>query len=427
MRNHTTPKIFDLTGPGGKSVALTLGTSPVQATFNLNNMPTGKENKFYYYVTAIVAEVIPAVTMAGSAGAAIDRDKLWKIVQSVRVYSPLLGELFSHTNTQGATLGLVQQYFGRGFSQLPQAIQIPSTNSAVVSPRLKYRIPFAYEALRKPHETSPWAGFLEGGAVEVKLDVSTILDGDSTGTTVPTATVNCWVELIASPEAVIHTPCHWRRHANLPGSSKRLTITDLGAPDGLQGVDQGAGVGLASLLMISNATGMGMGGTTNHGADNVLQVEIPWRDQTVTDNPESFFEAFFAMMGNRGRNVATTTDFGGFPYTLAATSTTNALANSQALFFPLVSCGRDLETSKLQTVAGAKDLNFNFTTTPTVGPILLGHYFPHFDEAFIRTQLVPRITPGAKGVLKAKTLNKNGGRMQNGVGKMAYVRQKIVG
>jgi len=425
MRNHTTPKLFDLAGPAGKSAALTLGTAPVQATFNLNNMPTGKDNKQFYYVTAIVVEVIPAVTMAASAGAAIDRDKLWKIVQSVRVYSPLLGELFSHTNTPGAALGNVIQAFGRGFNQLPQAIQIPSTNLAVVSPRLKYRVPFAYEFMRKPHETSPWAGFLEGGQVEVKLDVSTVLDADSTGTTVPTATVNCWIEVIPSPEAVIHTPCHWRRHANLPGSNKRTTITDMGAPDGLAGVDQSKGVGLASLLYLSNATGIGLGGGTNQDVANITQVEIPWRDQTVTDNPEAFFEAFFAMMGSRSRNVATTTDFGGFPYTLAATSTTNALANTAALFFPLVSCGRDLETSKLQTVSGAKDINFNYTTTPSAGPIILGHYFPTFDEAFVRSQLVPRIAPGAKGVLRAKTLNKQKS-MVPGVGKMAYCRQKIV-
>lgn len=428
MRNHTTPKIFDLAGPAGKTASLTMTASAgATATFNMNNLPTGKDKSMWYYTLAIVVEVIPSVTMASSAGAAINVDKLWKIVQSARVYSPILGELYSHTNTNGAALGLIQQQFGRGYNNDPRPIQIPSTNSAVVSPRLKYRIPFAFECLRKPHETSPWAGFLEGGQVEVKLDISTVLDADSTGTTVPSATVSCWLELIPSPEPVIHTPFHFRRHASLPGGTKRTTITDMGSPDGLKGTDQSKGVGLASLLYLTNATGMGLGGSTNQSADNITQIEIPWRDQTQTDNPEAFFEAFFAGMGVRPRaDHAGVNEFGGFPYTLAATSTTGLLANSQALFFPLVAPGRDLETSKLQTVAGAKDLNFNYTTTPSAGPILLGHYFHTFSESFIQTDLVPRIAPGLKGVLRAKTLNKNMKSGVRGAGKLAYVRQKVV-
>lgn len=428
MRNHTQPKIFDLAGPAGKTASLTMTASAgATATFNMNNLPTGKDGKMWYYTMAIVVEVTPAVTMASSAGAAITPDKLWKIVQSARVYSPILGELFSHTNTNGAALGLIQQEFGRGFNGNPRPITIPATNSAVVSPRLKYRIPFAYEFLKKPHETSPWAGFFEGGQVEIKLDLSTVLDADSTGTTVPSATVSAWLELIPSPEPVIHTPCHWRRHANLPGSTKRTTITDIGSPDGLQGTDQSKGVGLASMLYLTNATGMGLGGTTNQSADNITQLEVPWRDQTTTDNPEAFFESFFAMCGVRRRaDGAGVNEFGGFPYTLAATSTTGLLANAQALFFPIVSCGRDLETSKLQTVAGAKDINFNYTTTPSAGPVILAHYFPTFSDDFVQNVLVPRIAPGAKGVLRAKTLNKNLKAGKIGVGKLAYVRQKVM-
>lgn len=423
MRNHTTPKIFDLSGPAGKTASLTTGASPVTATFNMNNMPTGKDGKMWYYTTAIVVQVTPVVNQPASGGTAITPDKLYKIVQSCRVYTPVLGELYSHTNTNGAALGLIQQAFGKAWNQNPHPTTIPSTDGNT-SPVLKFRIPFAFEFLKKPHETSPWTGFLEGGQVEVKIDISTILDGDSTGCTVDSATVQCWIEMIPSPEPIIHTPCHTRRHANLPGSTKRTTITDLGSPDGLQGVDQSKGVGLAYLLYLTNATGMGLGGQTNQSADNITQVEIPWRDQTVTDNPEAFFEAFYAMMGIRGRDTALV-DFGGFPYTMAATSTTGALANAQSLFFPLVSCGRDLETSKLQTVAGAKDINFNYTTTPSAGPVLLGMYFPTFDASFVQNQLVPRIAPGSKGVLKVKTLNKQKGGIP-GVGKLAYTRLKIV-
>lgn len=421
MRNHTTPKLFDLAGPAGKTAALTLGTSPVTATFNMNNVPTGKDQKMWYYATSIVVQVTASVNQPASGATAIAPDKLWKIVQSLRVYTPVLGELFSHTNTTGAALGLIQQYLAKGNNQDPHPTTIPTTDQATAVV-LKYRIPFAYENLKKPHETSPWVGFFEGGQIECKVDVSTILDADSTGATVDTASVVCWLEMIPAPEAVIHTPCHWRRHANLPGSTKRTTITDMGSPDGLQGVDQSKGVGLGQLLYLTDATGMGLGGPD--GADNITQVEIPWRDQTVTDNPEAFWEAFFVMLGVTRKDSAIA-DFAGFPYTMANTSTTGALGSAQALFFPLVSSGRDLETSKLQTVAGAKDLNFNYTSTPSGSPIILGQYFPTFDDAFIQNVLVPRIAPGSKGVLRAKTLNKQRGGV-SGIGKLAYTRRKVV-
>lgn len=422
MRNHTTAKIFDLSGPAGKTAVLTPTTAPVQALFNLNNLPAGKDSTMWYYCTAIVLNVIPTINQPASGGSALNEDQLYKIIQSVRVYSPILGELFSHTNTNGSALGTIMQQYGRAFQQNPQFAQIPATDGNTL-PVLKVRIPFAYEFLKKPHETSPWMGFFEGGQVEVKIDISTILDGDSTGATVDSVSVSAWMEMIPCPEAVIHTPCQWRRHANLPGSSKRTTITDMGSPDGLQGVDQSKGVGIASLLYLTNAAGVALGGAGS--ATNITQVEIPWRDQTVTDSPEAFFENFFAMCGARGHD-SSSVDFAGFPYTKATTSTTGLLANATAMFFPLISCGRDLETSKLQTVAGAKDLNFNYTSTPSAGPVILGHYFPTFDAAFIQNTLVPRIAPGSAGKLRIKTLNKQRGGIP-GVGKLAYVRQKVVG
>lgn len=424
MKNFSTPKIFDLAGPAGKTASLTPGTTPVVATFNCNNLPTGKNGNLWYYATALIVEVRPTVTMASSAGAAINPDELYQIVQSMRVYSPLLGDLFSHTNTPGAQMGTIQQYFGKGFQTNPTLTTIPSTNSASVVPVLKYRIPFAFDFLTVPQDTAPWMGFLEGGLLEVRIDVSTVLDSISTGTTIGTTTVTAWFEMEPSPEATIHVPNNARRHANLPGSTKRTTITDVGAPDGLAGVDQSKGCGVASLLYLTNATGIGLGGQANQTAANITQVEIPWRDQTVTDNPEAFFEAFFTMMGPHSR-TSVASNFAGFPYTDAATTTTGLLANAQALFFPLISCGREFNTSKMQSVSGAKDLNFNYTTTPTAGPVILGHYFYTFDPAFVAGKLVPLIKPGAKGVLRVKTKNKQRNVIA-GTGKAAYMRLKVV-
>lgn len=420
MRNHTTPKIYELVASGGaKNPSATPGTSQQSITFNLNNLPTGKDNKFWYYVTALNLKVVTTFDQAAMGGTAVNPDKLWKALASAQVQCPLLGTLYSHQNTRGSVLGGIIQKFGFGYNQLQERAQIASADGDTTV-TLYYRIPFAYEFLRKPHETSPWTGFLEGGTFEVKLDISTVFDGDSTGAVIKTPTnFKAWLELIPSPEAVLHTPCHWREHI-LPGSSTRFVIQDVGSPDGLQGVDQSRGVGLSTLLMLTDATGMGLSGSD--GSDNVTGYDIPWRDQQRIDTPDAPFMAFFAHAGNIRQNRAVV-DAAGWPYTDAATAQGD-LNDAQSLFFPFVVPGRDFETSKLQTVAGAKEINMAFTSTPSGSMRLLGHYFPVFDPAFMQ-MLAARIAPGAAGQLVAKTLNKQTGFV-HGFGKTAYVRAKVV-
>jgi hypothetical protein len=424
MRNHTTPKFHELVSTAGKNPSLTPGTTAQTATFLLNNLPLGKNNSMWYYTTAIYLKVVVTVDQAAMGGTAINADKLWKIIQSVQIQSPLLGQVFLHSNTRGAVLGNLIQYFGYGFNGVPVRAQVAAADGDTTV-TLYYRIPFAYEFLRKPHESSPWAGFLEGGTFEVKLDVSTVLDGDSTGAVLKAPTnLRAWLELIPAPEAVIHTPVHWREHQT-PGNSTRHVIQDFGSPDGLQGIDQSRGVGLAALLMLTDATGIGLSGPD--GADNILSYDIPWRNQDRVDIPDAPYAAMYAMMGNNRRpNLITgvTADGAGFPYTMAATPlASSGLNDAQALVFPLVACGRDLETSKLQTVAGAKEVNFTYTATPSSISRFVGCYFPVFDNKYLQ-MLAARIAPGHSGKLVAKTLNKQAGGV-HGVGKLAYVRSKV--
>jgi hypothetical protein len=419
MRNHTTPKIHELVSTAGKNPTVTPGASAQSVTFLLNNIPTGKQGKFWYYVTALVLKLVVVVDQPAAGGTAINPDKLWKILQSVQVQCPILGMLFSHANTRGSVLGNLIQAFGFGYSAVHTRAQIAAADGDTTV-TMYYRIPFAYEFLRKPHETSPWGGFLEGGTVEAKLDVSTILDGDSTGAvTKATTSFRAWLELIPSPEAVLHTPCHWREHIT-PGASTRHVIQDMGSPDGLQGTNQAKGVGVAVLLNLTDATGIGLSGSD--GADNITGFDIPWRDQARVDVPDSSFMAMYAHMGAFKASRNGTHDGSGFPYTIAATPNGD-LNDAQALVFPLIVPGRDTETSKLQTVAGAKEINFTYTATPSGSNRFVGMYFPTFDEAFMQA-LAARIAPGNAGELTAKTLNKQSGLI-HGVGKGAYVRAKV--
>lgn len=425
MRNHTTPRIHELSGPAGKLVPITPGNGTGTATFLLNALPVGKSGKFWYYTQAIWVKINAHVATGnaplGGLGN-ITQSLLWGIMQSVQVQCPILGTLYTHANTPGSVLGNLIQYMGMGYNALPSQDPVPlQGGSQDVS--MYFRIPFSNEFLRKPHETSPWAGFLEGGTLEVKTNPGNFLAPLTNNPVSSVVTVKAWMELIPSPEPVIHTPCHWRLHTT-PGGSSRHTITDMGSPDGLQGIDQSKGAGISALMGISNINNLGGSGAVS----NIIGYDFPFRDQARSDNPDALMASLIVAMGNNRRPMVTNSliahnDSVGFPFDDAHGMITGELMSPRAMVFPVVAPGRDQETSKFQTVAGAKELNFQYTAVPSGQSLWLGQYFPQFDEQFAQT-LAARIAPNTAGELVSKTLNKQAGGIR-GVGKLAYTRQKI--
>jgi len=394
----------------------------------MQNMPTSKEGKFWYYVTALCFKLEVTVDQPAEAGSVITADKLWQIVQSVQLQCPILGQLYTHQNTPGAVLGNIIQYMGFGYNRAPSADEVAADDDDKTV-TLYYRVPFAFEFLCKPHETSPWAGFLEGGTFEIKIDVNSVLGGISTGAVIKTpCNLRCWIETIPSPEAVIHVPFNFRLHQT-PGNSTRDVIQDIGSPDGLQGIDMSKGVGLVALMKLMNPTGLGLGGNTT--ADNIVSYDIPWRDQDRVDIPDGPFMSLIAQMGNNrlapydgASGAFGNGGQGGFPYSFAG-DPQGGLNDATSMFFPLVMPGRDTETSKLQTVMGPKESNYTYGSGGIPSGInkFLGLYFGVYDTQFLQG-LAARIAPGKEGEIVAKTLNKQAGAIW-GVGKLAYVRAKI--
>lgn len=430
MRNHTTAKFHELTGPKGKAPVATWGATPQSVQFNLTSLPTSKDNKFWYYVTALWIKCTVQFDTTSALAATITEDIQYQLIESLRVQCPILGEMYSHSNTRGSHMGNIIQYMGYGYNAMPRNPGMPAsaTNGNVT---FYFRVPFSYEFLRKPHETSPWTGFLEGGTVEIRTGTTATSTGIDAALTVDTITFAAYLSLIPCPEAVIHTPIHWRIH-DVPFGNK-LVIPDMGSPDGLQGVDQSRGVGLGALLYICNrevdsaVDPLGLGG--NWPADRFVSYDIPFRDQDRVDVIDAPFNELFVMMGNNRKTVesgSSPDDAGGFPYDNIATTSATGTNSSDAMVFPFIAPGRDLETSKLQTIAGAKQINATYdgaTSLSESNALLLGLYFPQFDEQFAQS-LASRIKPGSSGELVAKTLNKQSGGIP-GVGKLAYVRQKV--
>lgn len=431
MRVHTTPKIHELVSTAGKNPSVTPSTSSLQtASFNLNTLPTGKQGKFWYYALAALIKVVTTFDQAASGGAVVNPDKLWKAMASFQISCPILGELYPHRNTRGAVLGNVIQVLGNGYQQFPLNAQIAAADGDTTV-TLYYRMPFALEFLKKPHETAVWTGMLEGGTLECKLDLSTVFDGDSTGAVLKAPTnFRAWLELMPAPEAVIHTPMHFREYQT-PGSTTRHQLLDMGAPDGLKGIDIGRGAGLAALMYLTDATGIGLGGAD--GIDNITGLDINWRDQDRIDNPEAFMVALWNLKrrmissGGGGVKGTTITNDLGWPFAVADANSANlaGASGSGAYVFPVCMPGYDCETSKFQSVKGARDINFAYTATPSAQARWLSLEFPVFEQGFsegLKDLLLGGSHPNA--VLEPKTLNKQIGGV-HGIGKLAYVRQKV--
>jgi hypothetical protein len=380
MKNHTTPLYRQLAAAGIKAPTVTPGAAANGTTFNLISLPPVTED-MRNYVLNFLARV--SITLdSDSAGNAIAWDAFYKGVSAVRLYSPILGEVYQTQHTRGAVLGHLIQVVANGY-QYPQPAraQIPTDTDADYTVDLYYVIPMAHECFVKPHETAQFTGLFEQGELEVRIAETTVYNGDYAGAVIkaPT-TVRAWMEYIPSPDNFIGVPFQWREY-QIPGNSTEFILRGVGGSSGLKGILNN-GCGLAGLYWLTDATGIGLGGAD--GVDEITRVDLPFRNQESIDSVDPFFLALRRQVGNRvgpvaGNGTTIVHDGSGWPYTMAATPN-NALANAQAMILPLVSPGRQFETSKAQHVRGDLRVNFSFGSTPAPTHRFVTHELLQFDE-----------------------------------------------
>lgn len=379
------PFVHDLAASSGLTPSLTPTTSVQSfAAFQLKSLPI-KLRRMWTYMTAICFCLRVGVDQPGST-AVINRDKLFKIIDSAEVVSPLLGTIYSFANTRGAVLGLIIQVFGAGYSlPTPYAVQIANSD-ADTAVDIYYRIPFALDFLVDPTDTSPLVAFFEGGELKIKLGATTVLDGDSTGAVIEaTCNVNAWLEYVArSGPPLLHGPFAWQEYETA-GSSTKHRLVNFGLPEALKGIAPGASLG--ALLMLTDATGMGLSGSD--GADNVTSFSSPDLDQEEIRNIDALFLQFLRGMGGHatraGQGFATSGATGGFPYTLAAT-TANKLNDAQALFLPLKAPVMGQQLTKLKRFDKPRDilLTYGFTSNPSGTMRHLALAFYSYTEEYKR-------------------------------------------
>lgn len=429
LARHTSGKIFELVSQQGRTPTVVPGTGPTVVQFLLNSLPTQKDSKFWYYVQAIWVKVVAKLVVpTDSLFLGFLPEYLWQVVQSFQLQCPILGTLFATQNTRGTVLGNLIQKIGFGYNQLPTPNLLGAAGNTTLYYELWYRIPLALKCLANPSDTAPWAGFLEGGTLNVNIAPTTVMQdaGVEPSTTFTQAVVSASMHLQPEAEARIHVPFNFREHIT-PGNSTKHQITDMGSPDGYQGWDQSKAVGIGHLSALIGPAKTGLLAATT--APNITAFDIPWRDQQTVYNAElPLIEQFEALSitQNPSGGIAAVAGMA-WPYVVGTTvpdGNTTFLNNLGLLTYPLISTPIGLYTSKLQSVAGAKEVNFQYTATPSGSQRWLGLYFGTFDEQFTQA-LVARINPGSKGEVRTKTLNKVGG-VRN-AGKLQYVPDKVVG
>ncbi len=364
MRDHTTPIFRDLTSSGVAAVGVTAGTSATPVTFNFSGVPAVSGDMRNYLQNIHIH--VSTVLTTGASGSAVNADKLYKVLQSARLFSPLLGEVYPASMTRGPVLGHIIQVLAAGY-QYPQPAraQIPANTAGTTTVDLFFCLPLSFEFLCKPHEVSQWVGFFDQGLVEATIDVASALGGDYAGATIGATTVRAFAEMLPSPDVSIGVPFQWRERLT-PGGGNQHLLKSVGLESNLIGVETGCG--LFAMALLANPTGIGLQG--GGPVSDISAISIPWRSQQGLNNLDGYFLAARKLAGNRvgpiaGNGSTLLHDGGGWPFALDAVVNGRPSANAGAMFLPLILPGREFETSKAQRVAGDLPVDLTYTTTPS--------------------------------------------------------------
>lgn len=364
MRHNTTPLTYELTSEGGsKTVAITPGAAAQSGKFVVSGIPPRLQD-MRTYLTRFYPHVFLTLD-TDAAGNAVNWDKLPKVLTSAEAISPVMGNVFPHFHTQGATLMHLISVVALAY-EYPQGArtQIPASTDADYNVDLFYVIPLAHECLADPLETAQWSGFFDGGTVEMIIAPSTVYEGDYAGAvTKAPLTLRCIAEVLPSPREFLGVPFQWRRRQIAGGGSSPL-LKNVGGETSLNGISPGAGV--AGMYWLTNAAGIGLGGPD--GVDNITSITVDWRGQKNVQNLDGFFhwtrivqEKRTSPISGQGAAGAAQLDTANWPRTMAAVGVNRPSQDAEQMFLPIITPGRELHTSKTQRVLG--DLQIDFTST----------------------------------------------------------------
>lgn len=397
MKRHSSPPIFQLSAAGNRAPTLTPSGNVQSLTFNLTSLPGATDDMFNYAQNVVVRI---DYTITGGGGAVINYDALGKIVDSFRLFSPVLGELYPQPRTRGVDVFWFDSWLGQGFR--PSGVgraQIAAVNTTDYTGSVYFVLPLSFEFLSREHDTGCWLPLLENGLLEVRLAANNVLNADSASAVLKATpfTIAAWIEYLPQPEALIQTPFQFRLY-EWTTAGTQIKMQQVGAPNGLKGVQDGAR--LAALAWYSNTTAAGLGGTFAMNA--LTRISLPWRRQDSIDCPDAYVRSLFGLMGKRsgyivgGGAASALHDGGSWPFQMNATPN-NTLMDANLAFYPAVMPGWNSNISKFQKVAGDLFVDAGFSATPNGTHRLRSLEFGAFTPDFVKELMARMGRPASAG------------------------------
>jgi hypothetical protein len=366
-RKYSSGGIIQLGVAGNRQPTLTPSAAVQSLTFNLSSLIASMRD-MYRYATRIVVQISGTVT--GGGGNVVNHDMFGKVVDSLRLYSPILGEMYSQARTAGVDVAGFDSWLGSGYkpTNIPRP-QIAATNAQDYTFNHQWSIPLAFDVLANPYDTAPWVGLLEGGLLEVRLAAATCLGTDSASMVLKATpfAVTAWIEYVSSPDAIVHTPfvpnlIEWTT------AGTQIKLQQVDAINGLKGIGSGD-ARLFAMGLYGNAQAVS-GARGIADLSTITRISLPWRDQESIDVPEAILSHFlFHQIQGRsgyiqgGGAAALLGDAGRYPYDMGAVFT-NTYLHQHLTFFPIVMPSMGQQISKLQKVRGDLTIDTGWSANP---------------------------------------------------------------
>jgi len=361
-----TPLHFDLKNDGSNTqIALTPGTQEQQAAFTIQGV-RGYVGTAFMRATALAGRLRVGVDQPASGGSAIDWDQLPRVIAGLQIESKHFGTLLNKESSGGPALKHLIEFIGQGYAYGDYARAQISSADGDTAVDLYFCVPFAQGWLVRPHDTTPWVGWLDKTIVTFYLNTTTALDSVSTGAVIEaTCNVQMWLEYHLDNDIEIPAIPVWQRYQRAAAGGNEVILEGVGLQKSMQKVEQYDRI--AGVYDHGDVAGF----QGADGPDNVTEYYCPALGIDRTVHVDAFFRIFRAYcikrathVGGRGNNALH--DGSGNPETMAGGGN-SGMNTSTAMYIPVRSPAPASEITKLPKFAGDLPITKRYTTAPSSG------------------------------------------------------------
>lgn len=413
------------------------GATPWQLTTGNNNNPAlsaGQPTSFFcntvpdrcpsgplaYILPFVVLTIFGTLTQAASGGTKVYQDDLTgALIQSVNWITAWHGTPVSSNHVLGGNLPIVE-FINGGFRYATRRRPAIPSASGAYPIQISVAIPAAacrYGNLM--YDTAQLAALYQTSQIQINVAAASVLTSLSAGATFSNLTAKCSAILYPTTELVLGTPIENILHQTVAGTnSTEVQIKGFGTSSLLNGVQSKGGV-----MFLGELTSEGLQNGV-FAAENVTQLQFPWRGQQQISHIEALLSPFLAAQGNSRPQTQPTiitggdSEFAGYPYNMSnsdepTTASTNPdLTNLRVL--PFVYADDDAQLCDLQTAD--KDESYFLTVSGGFSAgthQILAQYARAWQPGMIN-DWQKQVTKGGSSSLAAYVLGSKWGSAQMG-------------